>query len=235
MPSFRSSSSRIHLERWVAQAASSVPANSLVLDAGSGDSPYAKLFEAHRYESADFAQLDKPYAPDLTYVCDLAHLPVEDERFDLVVMTQVLEHVPDPLSVLSEMHRVLKPGGELWYSAPLFYEEHEQPFDFYRYTQFAHRHLCAGAGLHLISIDWLEGYLATVAYELNMAASSLVVGRGGERRASITIRTLATRGVAAALKLLARQLDQRDARHRVTNVGMPKNYRVRAIRPLADH
>ena len=58
---------------------------------------------------ADFEKVDKEYAQS-TYVCDLASIPVEDERFDAVVFNQVLEHLPEPKRVLAELNRVLKKG-----------------------------------------------------------------------------------------------------------------------------
>ena len=85
----------------------------------------------HSTESADF---DPRYSP--THVCDLTQIPVGDDQFDAVVCNQVLEHVRDPVAVLREIRRVLRPSGRLIYSAPLFYEEHQQPYDFYRYTQY---------------------------------------------------------------------------------------------------
>src|SRR5215470_12370346 len=122
-------SSRIHLERFVLAAAASVAPGARILDAGAGDGGYRQHFTHVDYESADFMQVDKPYAHDITYVGDLADLPVEDARFDLVLLTQVLEHLSEPVAVLAELRRVLKPGGRLWGSSPLFYEEHEQPYD----------------------------------------------------------------------------------------------------------
>lgn len=214
------------------EAAASVPPGSLVLDAGAGEAPYARFFADHRYETADFARVDKAYSQDLTYVCDLAALPVADQRFDLIVMTQVLEHLPEPVSVLSEMRRVLKPGAELWLSAPLFYEEHEIPYDFYRYTQFAHRHQCDAAGLEIVSIDWLEGYFGTIAYQLRMASDHLPTAPelyGGRARG--VAGAAAARVGRRVAGHLARRFDALETRAKVTDVGMPKNYAVRARRP----
>ena len=44
-------------------------------------------------------------------MCSLESIPVEAQRYQLVLLTQVLEHVPEPLAVLKELHRVLVPGG----------------------------------------------------------------------------------------------------------------------------
>jgi SAM-dependent methyltransferase len=200
-------SSRVHLDRFVRQASASVPDGSLVLDAGAGEGQYRTLLGAHRYESADFEQeADKTYQRN-TYVCDLGSIPVEDDRFDLVVMTQVLEHLPDPIGVLREMRRVLKPGARIWASTPLFFEEHDQPYDFYRYTQFGLRHIFVTAGFGDLRLNWLEGYAGTVAYELNVAARS--------------VRSRPVRTVLRALSGLGAEVD---VRRRITSVGHPKNY-----------
>src|SRR5262245_40944198 len=102
-------SSRVHLTRYNEMFARMVPAGALVLDAGSASQPYRHLFSHARYETADFEMADKGYAPS-TYVCDLARIPVENGRFDFVVFNQVLEHLPEPKKVLTELNRVLKRG-----------------------------------------------------------------------------------------------------------------------------
>src|SRR5688500_19671471 len=43
----------------------------------------------------------------------------------------------------------------------LFFEEHQQPVDFYRYTRFAWRHMARRAGFKVADISWLEGAYAT--------------------------------------------------------------------------
>ena len=112
-------SSRARLLQENAAFAASLPPGVRVLDAGAGTHRYRHLFGHTHYESADF---NEQYAP--TYVCDLTQIPVPNDRYDAVVINQVLEHVPDPLAVLIELRRILRPGGRLIYTAPLFFEEH---------------------------------------------------------------------------------------------------------------
>jgi hypothetical protein len=71
------------------------------------------------------------------------------------------------------LSRVLKPGGKMIYTGPLFYEENEQPYDFYRYTQFGLRYLLSSTGFSVERVDWLEGYFGTVGYQLNSMARYL--------------------------------------------------------------
>src|ERR1700758_5630838 len=116
-------SSRIYLDAFASRAAASAPSGALVLDAGAGHGPYRVHFTHTQYEAADFEQVPGKTYSGNHYVCDLESIPVEDDRYDLVFLSQVLEHLPQPARVLTELHRVLKPGGRLWASAPLFYEE----------------------------------------------------------------------------------------------------------------
>jgi SAM-dependent methyltransferase len=171
------------------------------------------LFDHVSYESADFQKF-----AGITYECDLASIPVEDGHFDLVLCTQTLEHLPDPLSVLREFHRVIKPGGEAWLSAPLFYEEHGAPFDFYRYTSYGFRHLAAEAGFDVREVAWLEGYYGTLSYQLKMAAQQL-------SRVFLPLRVM--------FLLLARMFASLDLSRKVTDRGMCKNYRCVLVKPVS--
>jgi len=216
-------SSRDHLATWVSAAAASVPEGSLVLDAGSGDAPYRDLFSAMMYESADFMQVDKVYEPP-TYVCDLRDIPVENARFDLVICNQVMEHIPAPVDLLRELSRVTKPGGAIWMSAPLFFEEHEQPHDYYRYTQFAWRHLAEEAGLDVVSLEWMEGYLGTLAYQLSMAARRDTVRAISAGPGWAPGQKVAAMAFGGACFVLAKWATRQDRRWKLTSTGMPKNY-----------
>ena len=168
----------------------------------------------------------------MTYVCDLKSIPVEDGRYEMVLCTQVLEHTPEPRAVLGELCRVLKPGGELWLSTPLYYPEHEPPYDFFRYTQFALRRLMEEQGLEVRRMEWLEGYSATVGFQLRHIAKALPrkpAAFGGG------VTGVAAAGLALGLKVglrpVASVFDRLDLRHKHTGSGHCKNYTVVAVKP----
>lgn len=203
-----------------------------MLDAGAGYGPYREHFQHVSYESADFCQVDKTYAA-VTYQCELDAIPVENERYDLVLCTQVLEHLPDPLRVLGEMNRVLKPGGRIWLSAPFYYEEHEQPYDFFRYTQFALTDLLKKAGFEIERLEWLEGYFGTLSYQLDQAVASLPSlpgDYGGGLKGWLTSALVLV--LRPGLSLLSRLLSRADLRVRWTRTGHCKNYCVVARKAI---
>lgn len=222
---------RFWLEREIADFAQRLPAGAVVLDAGAGHQPYRHQFVHCQYESADFEAVKKPYAQS-TYVCDLAQIPVEDGRFDAVVFSQVMEHLPDPLAVLMELHRVLKPGGVLFYSGPLWFEEHEKPYDFYRYTRFALRHMFEKSAFQIEDLRWLEGYLGSVTMQLKTMIKRLPYSPraygGGVAGILIFLLALAFRPVA---RLLAYSFAHADRQFRYTERGYPINYLAIVRRP----
>lgn len=198
-----------------------------MLDAGSGRAPYRRLFDHARYETADFLAVEGKKYTEQDYVCDLARIPVEDARFDHVLLTQVLEHIPEPATVLAELHRVMKPGGTLWLTAPLFYAEHEKPYDFYRYTEFGLRHLLEGAGFEVREVDWMEGYLGTLSYQARLMSRALPSSPadygGGLRGRALALLARASKRVG---RRVADKLATLDLRHKLVGSGLPKNYQV---------
>lgn len=226
-------SSRTWLRRANEAFAATVAPGARVLDAGAGDQPYRHLFAHCDYEAADFEQVDKAYARS-TYVCDLRAIPVEDARFDAILFNQVMEHLPEPMAVLHELRRVLKPAGTMICTAPLFYEEHEQPYDFFRYTQFAWRTMMKDAGLEIERMEWMEGYLGTVAYQLETASKYLPT-RSGPNVPRLAAALAAP--VLTASRILFRQLAKfyyfLDEHSKHTDTGFPKNYVVLVRKPPA--
>lgn len=62
------------------------------------------------------------------------NLPYEDASFDCVIMNQVLEHCKQPWECVKETYRVLRKGGICILSSPFFYQVHNHPGDFFRFT-----------------------------------------------------------------------------------------------------
>jgi SAM-dependent methyltransferase len=224
-------SSRVYLEEWVRQAAQSVPAGSLVLDAGAGDCPYMPLFAGMRYESADFCQIDRSYG-QITYVCDLTDIPVEDNRFDLVLCSEVLTQIPEPKKVLQEFYRILRPGAALWISGNFYYTELNHSYDYYRYTSKGFRYLLEQSGFEIKQIEWLEGYYGTLAYQLKTAAASLPIGSAVGNSGLIGILgSIPSLILKPFFYLLSLYYGRLDTRVKVTNRGHCKNYAIVAIKP----
>lgn len=107
-----------------------------LLDIGCGEKPYLDIFSPHTvsYAGIDIPQsLHKKDAVDI--FANAHHLPFKKDTFDTVLCLEILEHVKQPLEVLKEIHRILKPGCVLVLSAPQNYWLHNDPKDFYRFTQ----------------------------------------------------------------------------------------------------
>lgn len=225
--------SRVYLRRAVRKFARGTETGMLVLDAGAGSGRYRKLFDHAAYEAADFAQLGTAYTP-LDYVCSLVDIPVEDDRFDRIIFNQVLEHIDEPPRVLAELHRVLKPGGQILCSCPLFYPEHQVPYDFFRYTKYALRKLFTDAGFEITYLRWLEGYFGTVAYQFDQMYRQLPRNprqlSPGWRIVYLAPLLWGTRFGAGFLR---RAFSRADLRWKHTTSGMPKNYLVLATKPAA--
>ena len=97
-------SSRLYLADFLrAAAAEAAHTGARVLDVGAGDCRYKELFAGARYEATDFCKVDKPYAyGDLDVVADLVALPLAPAAYDLLVCTQVMEHLADPAAALRQ-------------------------------------------------------------------------------------------------------------------------------------
>ncbi|MEN9519386.1 MAG: hypothetical protein RLZZ381_1974 [Cyanobacteriota bacterium] len=212
-------SSRIYLYNRNQEFASQIKLDSLVLDAGAGNAPYQELFANFNYETAD------KFDSSCKYVCDLVAIPVEDERFDCIVCNQVLEHLPEPKQALKELCRVLKTGGEIICTTPFFYEEHLQPNDFYRYTQFGSAYLFQEAGFEIDKIEWLEGYFGTLAYQLEVAYRSLPIALTSLTKSWLSLILSPFLVLCKVLFLLLSAILYRlDLKIKLTSNGHPKNY-----------
>lgn len=155
--------------RLLEQARDQIPAGARVLDAGSGEGRYKDFFNHTRYVGLDLAVGDETWDyTGLDAVGDLRELPFPEGSFDAAICVQTLEHVNDPFKVISEIGRVLKPGGRFYLSAPMSWHQHQKPHDFFRYTSFGFRHLLELSGMHIVEIRPMGGYFWFLSYNLQM-------------------------------------------------------------------
>ncbi len=78
--------------------------------------------------------LDIVHYPSVDVVADAHRLPFKDDSLDMILFKNVLEHIRDPARAMSEIHRVLKPGGVLYIKLPFLQPFHAVPDDYQRYT-----------------------------------------------------------------------------------------------------
>lgn len=124
-----------------------------MLDAGAGECAYKHLFDPCEYKSIDLGIGDSDWDyRNLDYIAPLDAMPIGDATFDAVLCTQVLDHLKNPQECVKEMNRVLKPGGYLFLTVPMSQEEHQVPYDFFRYTSYGLRHICSEAGFKEMEI-----------------------------------------------------------------------------------
>lgn len=109
-------------------------AGGRTLDLGCSFSPYKDLFP-------DRVGFDNTEGPDVDVVGDAHNLPFDDETFEVILCTEVLEHLHTPERAVQEMHRVLKPGGIVILTTRFIFPLHAAPNDYFRYTKYGLKHL----------------------------------------------------------------------------------------------
>lgn len=129
-----------------------------VLDYGCADQPYRHLLP----RDADYVPADIPGNPQaLVEVQPDGTLPLPGEGFDALLSTQVLEHVQDPETYLSECFRVLRPGGRMLLSTHGIMVWHPDPVDHWRWTCGGLRHAVEQAGFEVVRFEGVVGLAAT--------------------------------------------------------------------------
>lgn len=131
-----------------------------IIDFGCGTKPYEKIFNVSSYTGVDYDTEPtggkRNMAADMFY--DGKTIPFGDNHFDAVFTTEVLEHVFNPDEILPELYRIMKPGAYMLLSCPFFWPEHEQPYDYARYTSFALRHVMENNGFEVVHYEKTGSY-----------------------------------------------------------------------------
>lgn len=90
-----------------------------------------KFFRKSRVDT-----LDIDHKSNATYICDLADARIiQDNTYDVVFCTEVLEHTNDPFACVKTIHRILKPGGVCYATTPFNFRIHNPLPDNWRFTE----------------------------------------------------------------------------------------------------
>jgi len=132
-------------------AALGMYAKGKLLDIGCGNKPYYEVVSPliDEYIGCDIIQSSDQRVDIL---CPANKIPLPDCTFDTVISTQTIEHVEDHQGLLDEAFRLLKPGGHLILSGPMYWPLHEEPYDFFRFTKYGLSYLLGNSGFQVIDI-----------------------------------------------------------------------------------
>jgi hypothetical protein len=124
-----------------------------VLDIGAGACPLRDMLSGAGYEYRSL-DVEQNVAETIDYLARIDE-PIQKELagvggFDLLVLTEVLEHVPRWEQTFKNLALLLKPGRHCILTTPFFYMLHEEPYDFWRPTDHALRYFAEKNGLEVV-------------------------------------------------------------------------------------
>jgi ubiquinone/menaquinone biosynthesis C-methylase UbiE len=218
-------------DKWVMTQSKTIPAGSKLLDVGAGSSPYRELFSHCKYFTQDFSQLK----PDqlrgyngynkIDFVSDINTIPVNSNEFDVILCTEVLEHVPEPISAIKEMSRILKSKGIILITAPLGSGLHQEPYHFYGgYTPYWYEKFLSDNGFESIIITPNMGFYSFMSQEFLRFFLRILPHKNKFNILLLPI-VLISFPLAVLLPILSILLDKLD-----TNKDFTIGYHVKAIK-----
>jgi ubiquinone/menaquinone biosynthesis C-methylase UbiE len=142
--------------------ANHVKKHSTVLDVGCGEQPLRTIIERRGgvYVGVDIEQNS---SGSLSLVASATNLPVHDESYDVIICSEVLEHVHMPGQVLRELARVVKPAGHLIITTPFAYPLHEEPYDYNRLTNHQMQLYARENGLEIVVLEMTGNEIEVMA------------------------------------------------------------------------
>lgn len=133
-------------------------ARGTLLDLGCGRSPFRPFYGPLVSTAWSVDWPSSVHAVRLDVNADVSTgVPFRTDSTDTIVASDVMEHLAEPGRFLDECARVLRRDGTLLGNVPFAYWLHEEPHDYFRYTEYGLRHLLGKAGFSHIEVAALGG------------------------------------------------------------------------------
>ena len=166
-------------KKWLENTLKGVSDGAKLLDSGAGELANKVYCEHLQYVSQDFCEYDGQGdsqalqtgnwdTSKIDIVSDITEIPVKDGEFDVVLCSEVFEHLPDPVSALKELVRVTKPGGKLIFTAPFCSLTHFAPYHFSTgFNRYFYQHHLADAGCDILELKENGNFFEFIAQEVH--------------------------------------------------------------------
>jgi SAM-dependent methyltransferase len=152
-----------HLKRFLFYAVNRYVRNGdAVGDIGCGEQPLRLRVEMRGgiYTGIDVTQNK---SASVSIIASCTDMPLPDSCFNVVLCTEVLEHVSDSYKAFRELARLLKPGGILIVTMPFTYPLHEEPYDFVRFTPYQIRECAKSNDLQVLELTTSGNEIEVIA------------------------------------------------------------------------
>jgi SAM-dependent methyltransferase len=181
-------------DEFVVAAIKAIPSGKVLLDAGCGSQRYRKYCGQLVYKAQDFGQFTVDEMPSLSgfkeqyqygkidYRGNIWEIDEEDGVFDVILCTEVFEHIAYPIETIKEFSRLLKKGGKLILTAPSNCLRHMDPYYFYSgFSNRWYQEILSKFGFKIERLEqagdyysWMRGESAKTMIKAGMLAAILL-------------------------------------------------------------
>ena len=137
-----------------------------VLDVGAKDG------QSSYYRFIDISDCDITFCdyasnnPDVLKIDLEKLLPLEDQKYDAILLMNVLEHIYNYQNLCNEIYRILKPGGRLIGTVPFLVPYHPDPYDHFRFTHTSVKRILIESGFRDVQVTPLGCGILTSGIDL---------------------------------------------------------------------
>lgn len=166
-------------DQWVIDKLEKIPEGKILLDAGAGEQRYKPYCSHLKYIAQDFGKYipneisagllqDTPWDyTGINITCDIIDMPLGNESVDVILCTEVFEHLKNPVLALKEFSRILKLNGRLILTAPFCCLTHMAPYFYCNgFSEYWYKEHLKDYGFKITEFTGYGNYFKYICQEL---------------------------------------------------------------------